>query len=853
MLAWNFFRPKARALAAAVLMICSIFATPPDSANAVANGPVNCSSGGGTFTIQDNVVVSSTSNCSGQVIIPAGVTAIGNSAFEDISGLTSVEFESGSILETIGNYAFSNTGITAMVVPNTVTSIGRGAFSFSYYMTSITLPPGITAIAPATFYGATVLSSITIPENVTTIGESAFQQASSLTTVSISRNVTTIEDFAFSYATSLNSITVDSRNSNYSSIQGVLFNKLMTTLLLYPLGKTATHYTVPSGVTSIAANSFQGQTILTEITMPGSVTSIGDFAFGEAASLSAVNFNNAGLTSIGEYAFSDTSIQSIRIPRTVDSIGRNAFRFSSSLLNVLFVGDAPASVGLRAFDNIASGAKALISQTATGFGSTWNGLAVETPATTTAACDTGTITITAGIVTGHSGCTGQVNIPDGVTRIDEQVFYLSLITGVSFPSSLRSIGEGAFYAANSLTSINIPQAVTSIGDYALNAESLTSINVAANNPSYASVDGVLFDKSTTILVAYPADKTGSTYTIPNGVTVVGANAFALVNRLATVTFPSTVAILGEYAFYEAASISSVNLGTSITSIAKEAFWGTSITSITIPASVNTIGGSAFYSQSPLETVTFSGNAPPNVASNSFNFLAVGAQALIQSDATGFGSIGGTWNGLRVVAIGNENRNQNSSRETPRQNPTIKQENQQLVSSQGRTFRLQGENLGDIFMIKISGKEVKILKKQIGEIEIELPAGLVGYPDVEVSFPSGVVTVQGLFKVVQPYGQKRTQTVTSFAGNQPTQTSLAALKKSYLKSRTANILICSAKVASDASTGSVTTAKARAKATCQSVRKFAKTIKYSDVQVKMSGKAGSKPVLAVTFDRTLSGK
>ncbi len=185
-------------------------------------------------------------------------------------------------------------------------------------------------------------------------------------------------------------------------------------------------------------------------------------------------------------------------------------------------------------------------------------------------------------------------------------------------------------------------------------------------------------------------------------------------------------------------------------------------------------------------------------------------------------------------------------------PTFKLNSRQLVSSKGQTLTLNGTNLDDVTAVKVGGKDAKILKKSSDEIVIDVPAVSEGYPEVELVSSSGIITMQGLLKVVKPYASKRTLKITQFSGNLPTKAGMASLKKSYLKSPTANILSCISTVASNSTSSQVAKAATQAKVTCQSVIKYSRFIKSADVQVSKTGKPGSKPVLAVTFDRTLSG-
>ena len=180
----------------------------------------------------------------------------------------------------------------------------------------------------------------------------------------------------------------------------------------------------------------------------------------------------------------------------------------------------------------------------------------------------------------------EVNIPaeiDGlpVTSIGNYAFaYFPELTSVTIPDSVTSIGEGAFFLSR-LTSVTILDSVTSIGDYAFKGE-LTSIEVPENNPAYTSENGVLFNKEKTILIAYPAGNTRTEYMIPSGVTSIARLAFSGCSGLTSVTIPDSVTSIGGQAFEECSGLTSVTLPESVTSIGKGAFYNCSVlTSVTI--------------------------------------------------------------------------------------------------------------------------------------------------------------------------------------------------------------------------------------------------------------------------------
>ena len=321
---------------------------------------------------------------------------------------------------------------------------------------------------------------------VTSIGDEAFYNCTSLTSVTIPDSVTRIGDSAFEDCDSLTAITVDANNSTYASLDGILFDKSLSTLVECPTGKAGS-YTIPNSVTRIGDSAFY-DCDLTSVTIPNSVTRIGDYAF-----------NGCGLTSV-------------TIGKGVTSIGNGAFSECGSL------------------------------------------------------------------------------------------------TSVTIPNSVTRIGNGAFYNCRSLTSITIPDSVTGIGDSAFeDCTSLTAITVDANNSTYASLDGILFDKSLSTLVECPTGKAGS-YTIPNSVTRIGDSAFYDCD-LTSVTIPNSVTRIGDYAF-NGCGLTSVTIGKGVTSIGNGAFgFCASLTSITIPDSVTTIGQNAFFYCASLRAVYFQGDAP----------------------------------------------------------------------------------------------------------------------------------------------------------------------------------------------------------------------------------------------------
>lgn len=291
------------------------------------------------------------------------------------------------------------------------------SFSGNTSLTSVVLPQSITMIGENAFFNCKNLKSVTMPSALTSIGKQAFMYCPSLTSLTIPATVTDIGQYAFSQSNI--SITVDAGNQNYSSAEGILFNKDQTTLIYYPPSRNG-DYIIPATVKTLENGAFVGCTGLKSVKMPDSVTSIGAGMFAGCTGLQSVILSNS-ITRIGELAFSDCKgLTSIIIPNSVTTIEKLAFS--------------------------------------------------------------------------ESGIT-SITLSNSLTRIEDNTFQkCKELTSVIIPNSVTTIGATAFVMCSNLKSVTLPDLLTRIGIGAFYGCSLTSIYTHQASPlslsSAGSFDGV---------------------------------------------------------------------------------------------------------------------------------------------------------------------------------------------------------------------------------------------------------------------------------------------------------------------------------------------------------------------------
>jgi hypothetical protein len=293
------------------------------------------------------------------VTIPGSVAYIDIAAFSFCTNLTAINVDATNAALTSVNGVLFNKGQTKLlqypggkaggyVIPDSVTNIEWFAFKGATRLTSVLIPHSTVSIGVGTFESCISLAGAPIPDSIVNIGGSSFYSCISLTNVSIPSSVTNIGSGAFASCTSLPAIAVDPSNPNYSSLDGVLFDKNLYRLVQYPAGKATRSYCVPNSVTEIGRSAFMSCTSLATIAIGHSVTSIGGYAFAGCASLASVTIPD-NVTRVEGYLFQYCPrLSSVTIGNGITLMWEWTFGHCTNLTNVTF-GNSITNIAYAAF------------------------------------------------------------------------------------------------------------------------------------------------------------------------------------------------------------------------------------------------------------------------------------------------------------------------------------------------------------------------------------------------------------------------------------------------------------------------------------------------------------------------
>lgn len=258
------------------------------------------------------------------------ITEIKYRAFYNCSSLENVNIPFG--VTKIGEDAFYNCkSLKEIILPESVSSIGSYAFSNCKSVKEFNIPKNVTYLNDGLFYNCKSLKSMVIDENITGLGKSLFKNCTSLEEVYIPYTIKSIGIRIFDNCSSLGGIYVDSNNSVYTDINGILVNKEKTKLMLYPAGRTSKTYTVPNGITSFSKGAFTRADNLEKVIFQDGVESLSDELFYKSKGIKSVEFSDSIKTINSKAFYGCTSLEEISIPDSVTKLGTGVFTNCTSL------------------------------------------------------------------------------------------------------------------------------------------------------------------------------------------------------------------------------------------------------------------------------------------------------------------------------------------------------------------------------------------------------------------------------------------------------------------------------------------------------------------------------------------
>lgn len=530
-----------------------------------------------------------------RIDVQEGITTIGAYAFCYTVNATALSLPDS--LTTIGQDAFCCYGGTEIVVPDKVTSIGDFAFNTCKNLQTITLPAGLQNIGIC-FIECDALKTINFGGTMEQWLVCGGGQSTSPTTTSV---VCQGGGTLYRSGTCGNNLTWTLDSSGKLTISGTGdmsdythdFENNIRTSPWADYRSMIRSIEIGSGVTSIGSCAFE-DTNITSLTIPGSVTAIGDYGVKVNRYLAELTLQ-PGLKSIGKEAFSRSyRLTTLTIPGSVTSIGKNAFTNNQQLTTVNFDGTQEQWNAIGGKDSGVPDTAKLNCATAVASGKCGTGVKWSL-------ASNGVLTITGtgkGIMKDYAegstkpweskGDVKQIIICEGVTHIGDHAFANSPATRVSLPESLTSIGTRAFAGA-AITAMTIPGSVTTIGvEVFWGCSDLTSLTICDGVTSIESAFGkctgltelVLPDSVTTIGTQAFYRCTGlRTVTLSKNLTSIGYMAFSGCSGLTELVFPDSLKEIDQEAFRYCSGLNSISLGTGLTTIGRMAFDGCDPTAV----------------------------------------------------------------------------------------------------------------------------------------------------------------------------------------------------------------------------------------------------------------------------------
>lgn len=423
------------------------------------------------------------------IVLPKGITTIGDDAFSYNTSLTSIKIP--NTVTSIGKRAFQGcTNLTSIEIPDTVTYIGDYCFSGCNRLQKIKLSKKIQTINPYLLYGCSSLTEIKIPEGVKSIGYAAFSYCNKLTTITLPASLTSLSGAALNGLSRLTEVKVADGNNSFKFENGILLSKDGKTMYMALL--TLTEINVPNGVVSIVGDTLSGSSA-TKIILPDTVSSnLSGTVFNGMNKLSTIELSstskNLKLVDGNLYSYDGKrfikymgSSKNFTVPEGVETLDSRCITKSMTTLNLPSTLKVIEGWSLESMSgvNLLNIPASVTTMYTYSFHANTKLRVAEGNATYKSIDDVLILNKAGTKVIMASRNATTYNIPNTVTEIEKNAFYYcTKMISITIPDSVTTIGAGAFYSCSSLKEITIPQSVTSIGaDAFLHCGNLTAINI----------------------------------------------------------------------------------------------------------------------------------------------------------------------------------------------------------------------------------------------------------------------------------------------------------------------------------------------------------------------------------------
>ena len=532
------------------------------------------------------------------VNISKSIKLIDESSFYSCVNLKTVIFEEESNLEAINRDAFMGCGLTSIIIPNSLKTIGVDAFSYSgletvtfeenselelidynafrvcRHLVSIVIPEGVTTIQNSAFWRCESLRNVILPHSLKEIGYEVFEDCYSLESIIIPENISIISAGLFSNCTSLQNVTFNNGN-NITAIQNSAFYGCTSLENVYFHGtiedwcnvnidsnpmeyaenfqlldnnvlQEVTQIVIPESISKIGNNQFFGFSNVTKISLPNTIESIGDYAFACCYSLKEFEIPN-NVISIGEFAFANYLYP-------INEFDEDEYlKIKSNQITDIVIPRSVKNIGKNAF-------------------------AFSTNLKTVVFEENNILECLNEKVFAYCTSLESINIPFGVKRISEEAFAnCSSLTQITVPDSVTEINIGAFSKCSSLESITLP--FIGLGYYVNHFGYIFGAHKYQDNYENVpkSLEEVIITKTTEIGdYAFYGCSYIKTFVLPDNLITIGSHAFSGC-YMKEISIPNSVTTIGDYAFSACHSLTYIVIPSSVENIGKCIFNSMSIT------------------------------------------------------------------------------------------------------------------------------------------------------------------------------------------------------------------------------------------------------------------------------------